>query len=340
MGRRPRPQVRVQAAVRRHRGQQGLGRLAAAADPTRLRPAVHVKVDTGMGRLGVSMRELPAVCEALKASSHLKLEGFSTHLASSEILDAPSAEEQLQQFQEAERTVRQAGLKPSFIHAANTSAVISRRESWHSMVRPGLALYRDAVRVSTVAIQQGNLTITVRESPAVSQPNPFTRGGQTVVVPQSDLSVNEETGKQFLTVKSGASLSTLVAGLNYVISVHEGGVDFVEQLRAREKGDTGIGAWSDADFIAACAHKLGGPPGIGAAMAISSPSRATSISERPVPAMARATSARASVPQPRPRIAPVRSAQGSSLLSGRPRPQKLFTNLICPTHFSLSLRFG
>lgn len=43
---------------------------------------------------------------------------------------------------------------------------------------------------------------------------------------------------------------TLVAGLNYVISVHEGGVDFVEQLRAREKGDTGIGALSSESFVA------------------------------------------------------------------------------------------
>jgi flagellar P-ring protein FlgI len=72
----------------------------------------------------------------------------------------------------------------------------------------------EAVRVSTVAIQQGNLTITVRESPAVSQPAPFARQGETVVVPQSDVSVEEEKGKKFLTVGSGASLATLVAGLN------------------------------------------------------------------------------------------------------------------------------
>ena len=78
----------------------------------------------------------------------------------------------------------------------------------------GVIVMGDAVRVSTVAIQQGNLTITVREQPAVSQPLPFSRGGQTTVVPQSDLSVDEEKGKQFLTVKSGASLATLVAGLN------------------------------------------------------------------------------------------------------------------------------
>ena len=79
----------------------------------------------------------------------------------------------------------------------------------------GVIVMGENVRLSTVAIQQGNLTITVRETPAVSQPNPFApRGAQTVVVPQSDLSVDEEKGKQFLTVRSGASLSTLVSGLN------------------------------------------------------------------------------------------------------------------------------
>jgi flagellar P-ring protein precursor FlgI len=78
----------------------------------------------------------------------------------------------------------------------------------------GVIVMGDAVRVSTVAIQQGNLTITVREQPAVSQPTPFSRGGQTAVVPQSDVSVEDEKGRQFLTVNSGASLSNLVSGLN------------------------------------------------------------------------------------------------------------------------------
>jgi len=77
----------------------------------------------------------------------------------------------------------------------------------------GVIVMGDAVRVSTVAIQQGNLTITVREQPAVSQPGPFSRG-DTAVIPQSDLSVDEERGRKFLTVQSGASLSNLVAGLN------------------------------------------------------------------------------------------------------------------------------
>jgi flagellar P-ring protein precursor FlgI len=78
----------------------------------------------------------------------------------------------------------------------------------------GVIVMGDSVRVSTVAIQQGNLTITVKESSAVSQPSPFSHTGTTTTVPQSDVSVDEEKGKQFLTLKSGASLASLVAGLN------------------------------------------------------------------------------------------------------------------------------
>jgi alanine racemase len=102
---------------------------------------VHLKVDTGMGRLGVAVDHLPAVLIALNAAKHLALEGLSTHLASSEIMDAPSVAEQERSFAAARRLVRDAGLEPRFVHVANTGAVISRRETWNTMVRPGVALY-------------------------------------------------------------------------------------------------------------------------------------------------------------------------------------------------------
>lgn len=121
------------------------------------RQPVHLKVDTGMGRLGVSVDRLPTVLNALKAAQHLYLEGLSTHLASSEIMDAPSVGEQMSNFEEARRMVNQAGFQPALMHMANTNAVISRRETWNaevgdksdsrsgvqprSMVRPGVALY-------------------------------------------------------------------------------------------------------------------------------------------------------------------------------------------------------
>jgi alanine racemase len=103
--------------------------------------AVHLKVDTGMGRLGVAPEDLPGVCRALKSSPHLFMEGLSTHLSASEVLDAPSVQEQLQSFETVRRFLRNEGFDPPIVHAANTSAVISRRESWYTMVRPGAALF-------------------------------------------------------------------------------------------------------------------------------------------------------------------------------------------------------
>jgi alanine racemase len=102
---------------------------------------VHLKVDTGMGRLGTSLDQLPDVLAALRDARHLRLEGLSTHLASSEILDAPSVAEQERSFEAAQRLVAQSGFAPGFVHLANSGAVISRRETWNTMVRPGVALY-------------------------------------------------------------------------------------------------------------------------------------------------------------------------------------------------------
>ncbi|MFL6443704.1 MAG: alanine racemase [Candidatus Sulfotelmatobacter sp.] len=113
----------------------------AAAGLGVARHPVHLKVDTGMGRLGVAVEQLPAVLRALTAATHLRLEGLSTHLASSEIMDAPSVAEQERNFEAARNMVREAGFEPSFVHMANTGAVISRRETWNTMVRPGVALY-------------------------------------------------------------------------------------------------------------------------------------------------------------------------------------------------------
>lgn len=115
--------------------------LEKAASAFGVRHPVHLKIDSGMGRLGVAPENLPRICSALKSAPHLIVEGLSTHLASSEVLDAPSVQEQLMTFEEARRFLQKQGIEPEFIHVANTGAVISRRESWNNMVRPGIALY-------------------------------------------------------------------------------------------------------------------------------------------------------------------------------------------------------
>jgi flagellar P-ring protein FlgI len=78
--------------------------------------------------------------------------------------------------------------------------------------RSGIIVMGRDVRVSTVAVAQGNLTVTITETPQVSQPNPFARG-QTVVVPRTRIGVQED-GKKLALVREGVSLQQLVDGLN------------------------------------------------------------------------------------------------------------------------------
>ena len=77
----------------------------------------------------------------------------------------------------------------------------------------GVIVMGENVRISRVAIAQGNLTIRVDEHPDASQPSPFSQG-QTTTVPNSNVSVDEEKGKQLLQLGGGSTLSDLVAGLN------------------------------------------------------------------------------------------------------------------------------
>jgi len=79
--------------------------------------------------------------------------------------------------------------------------------------RSGIIVMGRDVRVATVAVAQGNLTVTVSESPQVSQPNAFAPRGRTVVTPRSSVGVTED-GKKLAVVKDGVSLQQLVDGLN------------------------------------------------------------------------------------------------------------------------------
>jgi flagellar P-ring protein precursor FlgI len=81
--------------------------------------------------------------------------------------------------------------------------------------RSGVIVMGKDVRISTIALAQGNLTIRITETPQVSQPNAFAQQGQTVVVPRSDIQVeNSGDGKKVAILSSGVSLQTLVSGLN------------------------------------------------------------------------------------------------------------------------------
>jgi flagellar P-ring protein precursor FlgI len=79
--------------------------------------------------------------------------------------------------------------------------------------RSGTVVIGEDVQISTVAVTQGNLTVQITETPQVSQPNPFSNG-RTVVVPRSQISADQNGGP--ISIVRGASLSTLVNGLNKI----------------------------------------------------------------------------------------------------------------------------
>ncbi|HET6159659.1 MAG TPA: flagellar basal body P-ring protein FlgI [Dongiaceae bacterium] len=78
----------------------------------------------------------------------------------------------------------------------------------------GVIVMGDTVRISKVAVAQGNLTIRITETSQVSQPNPFSNTGVTVVVPRTNVEVQEDANRKLAVLDSGVSLEELVAGLN------------------------------------------------------------------------------------------------------------------------------
>ncbi len=95
--------------------------------------------------------------------------------------------------------------------------------------RSGVIVMGENVRISTVAIAQGNLTIRITESPQVSQPAPFSNTGQTEVVPRTDIQVGEDDQRKLAVLRTGVSLQELVNGLN---SLGVGPRDLITILQA------------------------------------------------------------------------------------------------------------
>jgi alanine racemase len=120
---------------------ESLERAARQATSRSDRLPVHLKLDTGMNRLGASKQALPRLCEMLFASKHLALEGVSTHFASAEVLDAEDAPRQMKRFEEGVAVLHGYGLRPTLVHMGNSAAMTARPETWKTMVRPGIALY-------------------------------------------------------------------------------------------------------------------------------------------------------------------------------------------------------
>jgi Alr-MurF fusion protein len=105
---------------------------------------VHVKVDTGMGRLGIRAEQVTEVLELLHEIIDLpglELEGIFTHFAMADTHDQTHARMQLARFQNVLQVVEKEHIRPPLVHAANSAAILSLAEAHFDMVRPGVALY-------------------------------------------------------------------------------------------------------------------------------------------------------------------------------------------------------
>ena len=141
---------------------EGVARLHEAAGGSKVH--VHLKVDTGMSRLGVPDHGLARFLWRARRYPAVVFDGVMTHLASAEDDDA-ATEEQLRRFRQALRVARSAGVEPRVVHVANSAALLRFSGARLDLVRPGLALYgvspveglggglRPVMRVQTEVVQ-------------------------------------------------------------------------------------------------------------------------------------------------------------------------------------------
>jgi alanine racemase len=118
--------------------------LPSLAKAARSEPApypIHLKVETGMGRLGFSPEELLSLLDDPTLLGPLHIEGLMTHLADADGIDSAFTEQQLGLFRSLMEQIQQRGLTIPLIHTANSAAIVRFPDTHFSLVRPGIMLY-------------------------------------------------------------------------------------------------------------------------------------------------------------------------------------------------------
>jgi len=118
-----------------------IARLAAAARAAGTRAAAHLKIDTGMGRLGIAPPELPAMVEALRGAPEVQLEGVCTHFANADVEPRETTDRQVRLFHEASDALARAGLAPRLHHLANSAGTLAYPAARQDVTRPGIMVY-------------------------------------------------------------------------------------------------------------------------------------------------------------------------------------------------------
>jgi len=115
--------------------------LQAAAIARGVTLGYHLKIDTGLNRLGFRHDNLPRTLPELLACAHLRLEAVHTHFGTADEPESPLFDEQRRRFEAACLVVNDLGGGPRLRHAANSAALVRDSRVWYDFVRPGLLLY-------------------------------------------------------------------------------------------------------------------------------------------------------------------------------------------------------
>ncbi len=115
--------------------------ISLAAQELQIEAIVHVKVDTGMARLGLHPSDVLQLLHFLRELPGVQVEGMFTHFATADSADERFAREQLRRFEDVLAKAMQNNLCPALAHAANSAAILRFPEAHFNLVRPGLSLY-------------------------------------------------------------------------------------------------------------------------------------------------------------------------------------------------------
>jgi len=139
--------------------------LDAFAARSGLRLKVHIKLDTGMGRIGILPGDIHGFFERLKACQFLEVDGLLTHLAVADTISPPAddfTKAQMHMFLDMSARVREMGFNPTYMHLANSAAILRHLEPCFNLIRPGLMLYGISPSLEPVTELRPVMTLKTR----------------------------------------------------------------------------------------------------------------------------------------------------------------------------------
>lgn len=143
---------------------------------------VHLEIETGMGRTGISLEQLPSFLEEIQRTNHVKIEGIYTHFSSPDS-DEPYTKQQIETFRKAVEVITEQVKSIKYIHTSASNAIINNPEAQYNLVRPGMIMYgyesgegiQEKIALKPVAKLKSQITFlkTVKEGTSISYGRSF-----------------------------------------------------------------------------------------------------------------------------------------------------------------------